>query len=42
MNSYTVGVKSMSPDDIELLFVNLYNTAILHHIFVLKSSNSNK
>ena len=28
---YTVGVKSMSPVDIELLFVILYNITALHH-----------
>ena len=28
---YTVGVKSMSPADIELLFVILYNITALHH-----------
>ena len=27
----TVGVKSMSPVDIELLFVILYNITALHH-----------
>ena len=28
---YTVGVKSISPVDIELLFVILYNITALHH-----------
>ena len=28
---HTVGVKSMSPADIELLFVILYNITALHH-----------
>ena len=31
MYIYTVGVKSMSPADIELLFVILYNITALHH-----------
>ena len=30
-SKYTVGVKSMSPADIELLFVILYNITALHH-----------
>ena len=29
--AYTVGVKSMSPVDIELLLVILYNITSLHH-----------
>ena len=30
-NSYSIGAKSMSPVDIELLFVILYNIIVLHH-----------
>ena len=29
--SHTVGVKSMSPVDIELLFITLYSLTALHH-----------
>ena len=42
----TVGVKSMSPVDIKLLFIILYNIIALYHntnvFFPLKSSNLNK
>ena len=39
---YTVGVKSMSPVDIELLFAILYNITALNHntnIFSIKTSS---